>query len=46
MAVAADDSGTFWASKRRVEPISLSPVRKKASPSCPRSEVTYVGGGC
>jgi hypothetical protein len=45
VAVAGDDSETCGASWRRVEPISLSPVRKEASPSPSQLEVTYTGGG-
>jgi hypothetical protein len=44
--MAVDDSKSCWASQRRVEPISLSPMHKKASPSSSWSEVTYIGGGC
>jgi hypothetical protein len=44
--MVADDSGTFWASRRRVEPISLSPAHKMASPSNSWSEVTYAARGC
>jgi hypothetical protein len=46
VAMAVDYFGTCWASQRRVETISFSSAREKASPSPSWSEVTYAGRGC
>jgi hypothetical protein len=46
VSMAADVSRTYLASRRGVEPISLSPTHMKGSSSPSWSGVTHAGGGC
>jgi hypothetical protein len=44
VVVATDDSGTCWASRRRVEPISLSARTQDGHPPLPRGQKSRARG--